>query len=62
MLSRSRNTVENDFGILANTWRIYQLSFECCVQLCDKLILDTVVLNDDILESRTEINPALGEE
>ena len=51
-LSRSRNTVENAFGILANTWRIYQCPFECCVQLCDKLILATVVLH----------NPALGEQ
>jgi len=30
-LSRSRNTVENAFGILANTWRIYQRPFECRV-------------------------------
>ena len=35
-LSRSRNTVENAFGILANTWRIYQRPFEYRVQLCDK--------------------------
>ena len=40
-LSRSRNTIENAFGILANTWRIYQRPFECRVQLCDKLILAT---------------------
>ena len=38
-LSRSRNTVENAVGILANIWRIYQRTFECRVQLCDKLIL-----------------------
>ena len=60
-LSRSRNTVENAFGILANTW-IYQRPFECCVQLCDKLISATVVLHNYILESPTETNPALGEE
>ena len=63
-LSRSRNTVENAFGILTNTWRIYQSPFECRVQLCDKLILATVVLHNYkyILESPTETNPALGEE
>jgi len=61
-LSRSRNTVENAFGILANTWRIYERPFECRVQLCDKLNLATVVLHNYILESPTEINPALGEE
>ena len=61
-LSRSRNTVENAFGILANTWRIYQSPFECHIQLCDKLILDTVVLHNYILESPTETNPALGEQ
>jgi len=37
-LSRSRNRVQNAFGILANTWRIYQRPFECRFQLCDKLI------------------------
>lgn len=61
-LSRTRNTVENAFGILANTWRIYQRPFECRVQLCDKLILATVVLHNYILESPTETNPALREE
>ena len=61
-LSRSRNTVENAFGILANTWRKYQHPFECRVQLCDKLILATVVLHNYILETPTETNPALGEE
>ena len=61
-LSRSRNTAENAFGILANTWRIYQRPFECRVQLCDKLILATVVLHNYVLESPTETNPALGEE
>jgi len=61
-LPRSRNTVENAFGLLANTWRIYQRPFECRVQICDKLILATVVLHNYILESRTETNPALGEE
>jgi len=61
-LSRSRNTVENASGILANTWRIYQRPFECRVQLYDKLILATVVLHNYILESPTENNPALGEE
>jgi len=61
-LSRSRNTVENAFGILSNTWRIYQRPFECRVQLCDKLILATVVLHNYILESPIETNPALGEE
>jgi len=61
-LSRTRNTVENAFGILANTWRIYQRPFEWCVQLCDKLILATVVLHNYKLKSPTETNPALGEE
>jgi len=61
-LSRSRNTVENAFGILVNTWRIYQRPFECLVQLCDKLILATVVLHNYILELPTETNPVLGEE
>jgi len=61
-LSRSRNTVENAFGILANTCRIYQRPFECRVQLCDKLILATVVLHNYILESPTKTNPAFGEE
>ena len=61
-LLRSRNTVEIAFGILANTWRIHQRPFECRVQLCDKLILATVVLQNYILESPTETNPALGEE
>ena len=61
-LSRSKNKVENAFGILANTWRIYQRPFECRVQLCDKLILATVVLHNYVLESPTETNPALGEE
>ena len=61
-LSRSRNTVENAFGILANTWRTYQRPFECRVQLCDKLILPTVVLHNYILEPPTEISPALGKE
>ena len=61
-LSRSRNTVENAFGILANTWRIYQRPFECRVQLCGKLILATVVLHNYTLESPTETNPALEEE
>jgi len=61
-LSRSRNTGENAFGILANTWRIYQPQFECRVQSCDKLMLATVVLHNYILESPTETNPALGEE
>jgi len=60
-LSRSRNTVENAFDILANSWRIYQHPFECRVQLCDKLILATVVLHNYILESPTETSPALGE-
>jgi len=59
--SRHRNTVENSFGILANTLRIYQRPFECRVQLCDKLILATVVLHNYILETPTETNPALGE-
>ena len=61
-LSRSKNTVENAFGILVNTWRIYQCPFECHVRLCDKLILATVVLHNYILESPTGTNPALGEE
>jgi len=61
-LSRSKNKVENAFGILANTWRIYQRPFECRVQLYDKLILATVVLHNYILELPTEIIPALGEE
>jgi len=61
-LSRSRNTVENAFGILASTSRIYQRPFECRIQLCDKLILATDVLHNYILESPTETNPALGEE
>jgi len=61
-LSRSKNTVENAFGILANNWRIYQRPFECRVQLCDKLILATVVLHNYMLESPIETNPALGEE
>jgi len=61
-LSRSRNTVENAFGILANTWRIYERPIERRVQLCDKLILATVVLHNYMLESPTETNPALGEQ
>jgi len=61
-LSRSRNTVENAFDIIANTWRIHQRPFECHVQLCDKLILATVVLHNYVLESPTETNPALGEQ
>ena len=61
-LSRSRNTVENAFDILANTWMIYKRPFECHVQLCDKLILATVVLHNYKLKSPTETNPALGEE
>jgi len=61
-LSRSRNTVENTFGILANTWSIYQRPFKCHVQLCDKLILVTLVLHNYTLKSPTETNPALGEE
>ena len=52
-LSKSRNTLEKAFGILANTWRIYQRPFECCGQLCDKLNLATVVLHNYILESPT---------
>jgi len=42
--------------------RIYQRPFECRVQLCDKLILATVVLHNYVLESPTETNPAIGEE
>jgi len=61
-LSRSRNTVENAFGILANTMRIYRRPFECRVQLRDELILATDVLHNYILESPTETNRALGEE
>ncbi|PNF37380.1 hypothetical protein B7P43_G16661 [Cryptotermes secundus] len=37
-LSRTRNTVENAFGILANTWRIYQPPFKCNVEHADKVI------------------------
>ena len=58
-LLRSRNTVENVFGIVADTWRIHQRSFECRVQLCDKLILATVALHNYILESPADTNPAL---
>lgn len=45
-LSRCRNTVENTFGILANTWRVYHRSLYCRVELADKIILATVVLHN----------------
>lgn len=37
-LSKSKNTVENAFGILANSWRIYHCPLLCHVDLCDKAV------------------------
>ncbi|KAF2890518.1 hypothetical protein ILUMI_15655 [Ignelater luminosus] len=45
-LSRSRNTVENAFGILANTWRAYHRSVEYRVELADKVVKATVILHN----------------
>lgn len=45
-LSRSRNTVENAFGILSNTWRVYHHPLECRLELADKIVKATVVLHN----------------
>lgn len=41
-LSRSKNTVENAFGILTNTWKIYHRPLKCRIELDDKVVLGTV--------------------
>lgn len=38
--------MENTFGILANTWRVYHRPLICRVELADKIILATVVLHN----------------
>lgn len=55
-LSRSRNTVENAFGILANTWRIYHRPLECRVDLCDKIVKATVILHNYLRQAPTQTN------
>lgn len=61
-LSRSRNTVENIFGILANTWRVYHSPLECRIELADKVILATVVLHNYTRQLTTQTNLATVEE
>nr|CAI5833313.1 unnamed protein product [Callosobruchus analis] len=61
-LSRSRNTVENAFGILASVWRIYQTPLECRIDLAEKIILATVVLHNYIHETPTQGKPGVVNE
>lgn len=61
-LSRSRNTVENAFGILASVWRIYQKPLECRIDLAEKIILATIVLHNYIRETPAQNNPAVANE
>lgn len=53
-LSKCRNTVENAFGILANTWRIYHRPLECHVELANKAIQAAVVLHNYIRRESTQ--------
>lgn len=55
-LSRARNTVENAFGILSNTWRVYHCPLECSSELSVKIIKATIVLHNYIRQGNTAAN------
>ncbi|KAL4089927.1 hypothetical protein QTP88_024860 [Uroleucon formosanum] len=61
-LTRSRNIVENTFGILANTWRVYHSPLKCRIKLADKVILATIVLHNYTRQLTTQTNLATVEE
>ncbi|XP_011858435.1 PREDICTED: uncharacterized protein LOC105555991, partial [Vollenhovia emeryi] len=50
-LSRSRNVVENAFGILASRWRIYQKPINTSLETADSIIKATVCLHNLLMDN-----------